>query len=397
MARRWALPLAALLLAALCGVERASARSSSGGNGPSLGAATPWSGGDLRSLPRWRAAGAGAGEHSGKCRRTQQGALSTVDERGVLCDLSDVDAASGCCLEGAPSAQRHVCDACDAASKCCREYEACVSCCLGAMDGETGDLQAVSPHHPGMWRRWLIHRDAEAHAAGAAAEAQEGVEEVFSVRPFEYCTHKCRANAHTTDHENMYRSLVHHCYGEKASDDDTAKWHTDELASRKSKHQNAGNADVLARQGGDFLLEQGSLQQLTVPKGPLAIGQMESATQRSSDGGGRSAGGASTAAVNGQRRQAIEKPQGVSKAALNAAQAGVTAGAGGTVRHGYTSSSGGGSGESGSFTDHAYRRMGMHTNRLPMTILAAIFGSLCCLMCCLCVCGEDVAAVLLEM
>ena len=381
-------PAALATLAALAACFAGPTRAQRGGasNGAPLGAAVPYAGGDLRAVPKL-VKGDGAAPGS-LCAHTAQGMLQVVDDRGTLCDLAAVDPSTGCCAAEHASSKKHLCDSCDQSTSCCNDYEGCVSCCMGALEsmGAGEPIAAVSPHHPAMWRRWLIHRDSEAKG-GADGEAG-GVASTFSVAAWPYCTMKCRANAHTTKNENTYRSYVHHCFGDKASDDDTPRWHQEELASRKSKHPNAGNPDGLAKQGGDFLLQKGTLAQLVVQqKGSRRAIDATGADAARSAASGILGGGHSGAASD------PDLPVGVSTAAIKTAQAG------GTLIRSSAGSTGSGGHYERSFGDaagDAYRRIGMSHNALPMTILLGIFGSLCCLMCICCVCGEDFAAVFVE-
>jgi len=76
-------------------------------------------------------------------------------------------------------------------SKCCNEFESCVSCCLQPQNDATTAMK---------------------HSPRGAGKPETGL---FS-NPFDYCCAKCRTNAKSTVHENAYKSPYHHCFGSRA-------------------------------------------------------------------------------------------------------------------------------------------------------------------------------------
>jgi len=61
------------------------------------------------------------------CKNTKQGISHIADDRGAVCRRQDV-LHTGCCPE---TTDIYSCNTCNKTSKCCHNYEYCVSCCLG--------------------------------------------------------------------------------------------------------------------------------------------------------------------------------------------------------------------------------------------------------------------------
>lgn len=62
------------------------------------------------------------------CRNSVQGKILIVDDRGFVCQRSDLQS-TGCCDLDAANTKLHSCETCNL-SGCCTIYEYCVSCCL---------------------------------------------------------------------------------------------------------------------------------------------------------------------------------------------------------------------------------------------------------------------------
>lgn len=62
------------------------------------------------------------------CRNSVQGKILIVDDRGLVCQRSDLQS-TGCCDFDAVNSKLHSCETCNL-SGCCTIYEYCVSCCL---------------------------------------------------------------------------------------------------------------------------------------------------------------------------------------------------------------------------------------------------------------------------
>ncbi|KAK3084015.1 hypothetical protein FSP39_006761 [Pinctada imbricata] len=123
------------------------------------------------------------------CRNSVQGKQLIVDERGYVCNRSDIDI-GGCCRTELSSTSKHSCDTCKRSS-CCVIYEYCVSCCLG-------------PDKRPLLQKILTNaRETLDIALGSASNH------------FDLCLAKCRTSSQSVQHENSYRnSLLKHCYGE---------------------------------------------------------------------------------------------------------------------------------------------------------------------------------------
>ncbi|CAO1382815.1 unnamed protein product [Diamesa serratosioi] len=61
------------------------------------------------------------------CKNSKQGPKFIVDERGFVCELSDL-LTTGCCDIDSEKTKLYQCESCNAAN-CCQIYEYCVSCC----------------------------------------------------------------------------------------------------------------------------------------------------------------------------------------------------------------------------------------------------------------------------
>jgi len=125
---------------------------------------------------------------SGSCKNTVQGEHFVADDAGRVCRRATFEASTGCCK----TAELDACENCDPESKCCSEFEMCVSCCLQPKNG-ADKMMAISPR--------------------GANKPDTG----YFTNVFDYCRSKCRTNSKSTVHENAYKSLHHHCYDKAAS------------------------------------------------------------------------------------------------------------------------------------------------------------------------------------
>jgi len=117
-----------------------------------------------------------------ECKNTNQGRTQIVDQHGTLCSRDGWNAETGCCNNGT----QFQCEDCLQEFGCCLNYENCVSCCIGKFpDGVPKSL---------------------ADGFGLTLIDQ-----------FDYCSVTCRTSSISVVHQNEYRSLWKHCYGEKPS------------------------------------------------------------------------------------------------------------------------------------------------------------------------------------
>eukprot|EP01024_Parvocaulis_polyphysoides_P057238 TRINITY_DN60801_c0_g1_i1.p1 TRINITY_DN60801_c0_g1~~TRINITY_DN60801_c0_g1_i1.p1 ORF type:complete len:304 (+),score=7.74 TRINITY_DN60801_c0_g1_i1:36-914(+) len=122
---------------------------------------------------------------SSKCLNTVQGRWYVADDQGVVCQRTDLNSRSGCCIHG----KRHSCETCTLEDQCCSNYEHCVSCCLRP------DFKATNLYK-------IRNRSAGRSETG------------YWKTPFEYCRGQCRPNSNTTVHENAFLSENHFCFSE---------------------------------------------------------------------------------------------------------------------------------------------------------------------------------------
>lgn len=118
------------------------------------------------------------------CANTVQGPYLITDNRGRVCPVTDVDVNSGCCSE---SESKFLCLGCDLDSKCCDNYEYCVSCC---QDPTITSLEYVQ------------------NISRLGDSKQRHLKSVFL-----FCQDRCRHNSKSVVHENAYIGELHHCYG----------------------------------------------------------------------------------------------------------------------------------------------------------------------------------------
>lgn len=133
---------------------------------------------DIENLTEFRA-----------CRNSIQGALLIVDERGFVCQRTDLSA-SGCCHSSGESTQRFECLDC-LSNNCCSIYEHCVSCCLNPRNKKLLEqvLQLDSLTVPNVISKSVSDQ-------------------------FELCLVKCRTSSKSVWHENSYKDKTFkHCFG----------------------------------------------------------------------------------------------------------------------------------------------------------------------------------------
>jgi len=113
------------------------------------------------------------------CKHTIQGKKYVSDDKGYLCDRAQLNATSGCCIS---KKWQYYCSQCDMKHNCCRDYEFCVSCCLGSEIPEKS-LSLL----PSLY------------------------ETIDS--KFDFCQSLCRTSSKSVVHENSYRSSLKYCFG----------------------------------------------------------------------------------------------------------------------------------------------------------------------------------------
>lgn len=124
------------------------------------------------------------------CRNSVQGKVLVADDRGYVCQRSEV-ASNGCCIAEAATTRRYGCDTCQP-NGCCSIYEYCISCCM----------------HP--QKITLLQK-----ILGKASDTFRML--VASITDhFELCLTKCRTSSNSVHHENSYRDpKAKHCYADE--------------------------------------------------------------------------------------------------------------------------------------------------------------------------------------
>lgn len=124
------------------------------------------------------------------CRNSVQGKQLLVDDRGYVCQRTDV-LKNGCCDTDADATVRYSCHSCRD-NNCCIIYEYCVSCCLDP--GKRDMLELVL----------------------SKLSAEENVLFRSLTDDYELCLTKCRTSSHSVLHENSYKDPAHkHCFGDE--------------------------------------------------------------------------------------------------------------------------------------------------------------------------------------
>uniref|UniRef100_A0A131Y979 SREBP regulating gene protein n=1 Tax=Ixodes ricinus TaxID=34613 RepID=A0A131Y979_IXORI len=124
------------------------------------------------------------------CRNSVQGKVLVADDRGYVCQRSEV-ASTGCCNVELPNTKRYCCDTCQP-NGCCSIYEYCISCCM-------------QPQKIALLQKIM----------GKASETFKML--VASITDhFELCLTKCRTSSESVHHENSYRDpSAKHCYADE--------------------------------------------------------------------------------------------------------------------------------------------------------------------------------------
>jgi hypothetical protein len=134
------------------------------------------------------------------CKNTVQGKSKVCDTNGAVCLRDDLDARGECCLQNEKTqADRYTCGGCDLTSRCCAEYEVCVSCC---MSPNTTTLKRIYSAASENLLPVSIQNLRNLHPLHPAT---------FSV--FDYCEHACRHGSYSTHSENSYRGRHSFCFG----------------------------------------------------------------------------------------------------------------------------------------------------------------------------------------
>ncbi|XP_072949138.1 SREBP regulating gene protein [Epargyreus clarus] len=121
------------------------------------------------------------------CRNSLQGKSFIVDDKGYVCQRSDITK-NGCCNTDTEY-QRYSCKTCKP-NHCCKIFEFCVSCCL-------------DPSKRNMLEIVL-----------SKLSADENVLFHSLTDDYELCLTKCRTSSHSVLHENSYKDPVNkYCFG----------------------------------------------------------------------------------------------------------------------------------------------------------------------------------------
>ncbi|XP_053609573.1 SREBP regulating gene protein isoform X1 [Plodia interpunctella] len=124
------------------------------------------------------------------CRNSVQGKMLLVDDRGYVCQRTDV-MKNGCCDPDSDHTSRYSCQTCKE-NNCCVIYEYCVACCL-------------DPSKRDMLEMVL-----------SKLSAEENVLFRSLTDDYELCLTKCRTSSHSVLHENSYKDPANkHCFGDE--------------------------------------------------------------------------------------------------------------------------------------------------------------------------------------
>ena len=147
-----------------------------------------------------------------KCNSFHFGPYNMVDDTGYVCPLRSADFSSGCCprytssllLKKQASSKRYVCKDCHEKMQCCKNFENCVSCCMGKLAKEK-------------------HNDAKKNNVNDISKPREliydGIKifkppDCFDKNIFAKCQCRCKTHSQLSRHENSYRTPWHFCYHE---------------------------------------------------------------------------------------------------------------------------------------------------------------------------------------
>lgn len=124
------------------------------------------------------------------CRNSVQGKHLLVDDRGYICQRSDL-LKNGCCNTEADFTERYTCESCKD-NNCCVVYEYCVSCCL-------------DPNKRNMLELVLSKLSTDKNVLFRSLTDD-----------YELCLTKCRTSSHSVLHENSYKDPAHkYCFGDE--------------------------------------------------------------------------------------------------------------------------------------------------------------------------------------
>jgi len=127
------------------------------------------------------------------CRNSVQGKTLLADERGYLCQRSDLQS-GGCCSTGGKTTTKFNCNECNSKTGCCLIYEHCISCCL------LPDKQLLL--------KTILRKALETYNPIYSSVTDH----------FELCLTKCRTSSLSVQHENSYKDPEYkYCYKEQSS------------------------------------------------------------------------------------------------------------------------------------------------------------------------------------
>ena len=143
------------------------------------------------------------------CRSAHSGPHNAVDDEGYICPRTVLDPLSGCCAGGEFPALRgsqhdaklmskkFQCESCNPRMQCCKDFEMCISCCMGHSD--------------------LNERFVGRKLLSPVQMKYNGLDiwkppDCFSDDVFLKCKCRCRTHSQLTRHENAYESPYHFCY-----------------------------------------------------------------------------------------------------------------------------------------------------------------------------------------
>ena len=142
------------------------------------------------------------------CRSERYGKDYAVDDGGYICPRFMLEFTSGCCPRASKKgmlratklqpSKRYQCDRCHQRMQCCKNYEMCVSCCMGqpemqSLKSKTRRLLAPVP---------LVYNGLKIFKSPDCGSSD----------PFLKCKCRCRTHSQMTRHENSYESPWHFCY-----------------------------------------------------------------------------------------------------------------------------------------------------------------------------------------
>jgi hypothetical protein len=121
------------------------------------------------------------------CETTMASKQFVADDRGRICSRVLLDPLSGCCNASLPTTSSFSCNTCGRASRCCRLYEFCVTCC--------------------MRQEHLAELELALTPAPLQTQNFSGLS-----RRFGACSALCRTSSESVDHERSYRSTAVYCF-----------------------------------------------------------------------------------------------------------------------------------------------------------------------------------------